>query len=734
MKQSIGCLVALLGCCAPIQAQQDSSTVHELKEVIVTDSYEASRKRKQPLNIEIVNKNYIRQQLGGSLMQSLEKLPGIKAIGIGSGNSKPLIRGLGFNQVVVVENGIKHEGQQWGADHGLEIDQYAVSQLEIIKGPAAFLYGSDAIGGAIDIKAAPLPARHTISGAIDLSGKSNNDQWAVSAQLAARTEKWFVSARFTATDYADFKVPTDTVHVYNYPAALHNRRVRNSAGHERNIHLSTGWTGPRFSSIFYGSRTYSRSGFFANAHGLEPRQVDAALHDRSARDIQLPAQEVTHTKLINRTSFRLGQHALEWQTGYQKNFRQEYNRYINHGYMPPVYPASHHTPIELERQYNKSVLSSTLKDEWQQGRHQLTIGANAEYQENRIDGWSFLIPAFTQFQSGVYLHDRLQLNDQLTAQLALRFDHGQIRIREYADWFTTPVVNGPDTSYQYLQRSVNSQRSFNSLNWSAGISYAPGALTLKANLGSSFRMPIAKELGANGVNYHYFRYEKGNSRLDPERSYQLDLGIGWNQPDWSFLLSPYLNYFPNYIYLNPTARHDYDYGAGNQVFEYTQAKVLRTGAELQARYQPDQHWQTTLAAEYLYSEQQSGSKQGYTLPFTPPPSTLLTVQYLFTDNKKAKDSYIGVNWRFSAQQSRIVPPERPTPAYHLFGLQAGSTLLLRSQPLLLTFQVQNLFNTYYLNHISFYRLIALPEAGRNIVLSLSLPFSRSIARKPSTSK
>lgn len=141
-----------------------------LQEVVVIDNYIETRKKEESINIEIVNDDYLKQNLGGSLMNSLERLPGVTTIDIGSGQSKPVIRGLGFNRVVVVENSIKHEAQQWGADHGLEIDQYAVDNVEILKGPASLMYGSDAIGGVIDMKNRKLPAENTFGGVIDLSG------------------------------------------------------------------------------------------------------------------------------------------------------------------------------------------------------------------------------------------------------------------------------------------------------------------------------------------------------------------------------------------------------------------------------------------------------------------------------------------------------------------------------------------------------------------------------------
>ncbi|NJK87623.1 MAG: Plug domain-containing protein [Bacteroidales bacterium] len=130
-----------------------------LNEVIISESYQDLRKKDDPRSVDVVNQQYIRSNMSGSLMKSLEKIPGVHAMEIGSGQSKPIIRGLGFNQVVVLENGIKHEGQQWGEDHGLEIDQFASDRIEVIKGPASLMYGSDAIAGIIDIKRAKYPQR-----------------------------------------------------------------------------------------------------------------------------------------------------------------------------------------------------------------------------------------------------------------------------------------------------------------------------------------------------------------------------------------------------------------------------------------------------------------------------------------------------------------------------------------------------------------------------------------------
>jgi iron complex outermembrane receptor protein len=695
--------------------------IKELQEVIITDSYETHRKKETSLNLEIVNSSFIQRNLGGSLMQSLQRIPGVKTISIGSGGSKPLIRGLSFNQVIVVENGIKHEGQQWGADHGLEIDQYAVNRVEIIKGPSSFIYGSDAIGGAVTIKPVPLPAKNVLGGSIDLTGKSNNEQFGGSFNLFGRSEKCFFDTRITAMDYGDYRVPTDTVQVYNYAVPLYKNHLRNTAGRELNWHASSGYVTEKFKSVLYFSNIYSKSGFFANAHGLEPRNVDTALHDKSSRDILMPFQEVTHIKISNTTSFQLGIHQLETQLGFQKNFRREYSHYVNHGYMPPIYPVDMYAPQDLERQYDKEVFSVAIKDEFSIHNHQFTVGLNGEQQQNQINGWSFLIPAFKQANAGLFVYDKIQLNDLWLLHGAVRLDYGRIEMKQYTDWFPSEITINEQTTSEYLKRSSALTRTFKSFNWSTGVNYTPGQWSLKANLGTSFRMPIAKELASNGVNYHYFRFEKGDPNLAAERSYQLDLGMEWQSNKWFVQLSPFFNYFPNYIYLNPTSQHDIYYGAGNQVFEYEQSKVMRYGGELQTRYQFTPHFSGEILAEYLYSEQLSGSKKGYTLPFSPPASVLFGLNYT-PEIKYLRDTYFSIDYRYTTAQNQIVPPEKKTASSSVLNLALGTKVKARQQDFILSLQVQNLFNTKYLNHTSFYRLIELPEASRNIILSVKIPF------------
>ena len=256
---------------APLPA--DTSVV--LDGVTVTDQLRQQQLMRSSQSVISVNRDYIRQNFSGSLMQTLEGIPGIKAMAIGSGQSKPVIRGLGFNRMVVTEDGIKHEGQQWGDDHGLEIDQFAIDRVEVVKGPAALLYGGDAIGGVVNLYTNHVPSK-PFEGAIQLFGRSNNEQLGVSAKIGGRHGKFFYRANMTLIDYADYKVPTDSIQYYYYWIKLKDQRLRNTAGSERDGSLTLGYAGYNFHTDVRVSDSYSKSGFFANAHGLEVRLSELA--------------------------------------------------------------------------------------------------------------------------------------------------------------------------------------------------------------------------------------------------------------------------------------------------------------------------------------------------------------------------------------------------------------------------------------------------------------------------
>jgi iron complex outermembrane receptor protein len=235
-------------------------------------------------------------------------------------------------------------------------------------------------------------------------------------------------------------------------------------------------------------------------------------------------------------------------------------------------------------------------------------------------------------------------------------------------------------------------------------------------------MPIAKELAANGVNYHRFSYEVGNPELSPEVSYQLDAGLEWHSRRFALGITPFVNYFPNYIFLNPGFEHDRLYGNGNQVFNYTQSEVFRFGGEIHAHYDILRQLKTGIILNYIFSEQLSGDKKGFSLPFSPPSSALFNLKYLPENVAFLKNSYASLDIRLVATQNNIVPPEEKTPGYYVLNLAIGTEMDWNNRPVSFSLQVQNLLNRKYFNHTSYYRLINVPEFARNLVLGIYIPF------------
>jgi iron complex outermembrane receptor protein len=682
-----------------------------LSEVTIDGDYHNFRRSNDSRAVEVVTDEFLRKNLSGSLMKTLDRLPGVSAMSIGSGQSKPVIRGMSFNQVIVAENGVKHESQQWGADHGVEVDQFAVERVEVIKGPASLMYGSDAIAGVIDLKQSFVPAPGEAGGDFTLSGQSNNMQAAASIGLYSRKEKWWAKARFTVIDYADYRIPADSVEYYSYYFRLKDRKLRNTAGEEKNGNIALGYISGKLNSTFYINNTSSKSGFFANAHGLEIRnsQID---YDRSDRDIDLPKQQVNHLKMHWQTSWEHAGFTHRMDIAWQHNNRKEFSEAVEHGYMPKP-------PDSLERRFVKQTwsLAYAVKNR-ESAAIRLSAGINAEHQHNISDGWGFILPSFKRNTAGAYLLGETKPSAKWLILAGLRMDAGSVLIEEYFDWFLSPAEEN-NTQMIYKQRAFATSPRFSHLSGSAGFVYKSGSVVVKTNLGNSFRLPLAKELASDGVNYHMYRFEKGNPLLKPETAWQLDAGLEVSRMKWAAEISPFISWFPSYIYLNPTP----DYYEGLQVFNYTQADVLRAGGEFHLHYTILRKLKSGAIGEYVWSQQMSGIKKGFGLPFSPPASVLLNLSCEPVLGGVMSDTWVSLDFKMVAAQNNIVPPEKKTPGYNVLNIGAGSTLKAGKQSLEITLRITNLLNRRYLDHTGFYRLIEVPDPGRGFQLSLRMPFN-----------
>ena len=679
---------------------------HLLDELQVTDKKNGKESTATSALIS-VSKDFMKRNENGSLMQTLSRLPGISTISIGSGQSKPVIRGLGFNRVTVAENGLKHEGQEWGADHGLEIDQNGVERIEIVKGPASLMYGAGAIAGVIDLKQLAIPYRHSHGGKVDLGYGSNSDRLGAAASYFARADNFYIKTKFSTAHYADYKVPADSIEYMSYYFKLKNNRLRNTAGYEYNGSATAGYVGYNFASHLTVSNVFAKSGFFANAHGLEIRTSDID-YDASSRDIDFPSQQVNHFKVMSNSNLKAGKHFLHLDLGYQRNVRSEFSEAIAHGYMPAP-------DNNLERHFDKSTFSGQMKFTMAEtGKHQFVGGISGEYQHNIRGGWGFILPDYQSFTTGAFVTDKIVFSEKWHVNAGLRYDFGQLQTGDYTDWYESKV----DGQQKFLQRAFSLTRNYHNLSWAVGTMLkASEELTLKINTGKSFRMPNAKELASNGMNYHYYRYEKGDTTLRAETSYQLDAGLDWETKKLTVAFSPFVNYFPNYIYLNPGS----EYFMAQQVFYHSQSQIFRTGAELSVNYRATEKLEFLADAEYIYSLQLSGAKKGYTHPFSPSANMHFGVIYKAKENKIWGKPEAGLTLQLTAQQHNVVPPEKSTEGFALLHAHLSTEVKYARRILKFQLRVDNILNTKYYDHTSFYRLIEVPGPGRNFTANLQIP-------------
>ena len=687
-----------------------------LHDVVITADDVERRKKEQSTDIEIINRDYIFRNTQSTLMKSLEKISGVSSIDIGQGFSKPVVRGLSFNRVAVVENGIKQQGQQWGADHGLEIDQFNISEVEISKGPASLSYGSDAIGGVIVLEQPRLSAHDGVEAGLLLIGKSVNDHIGASLNAGYQRKGKYIKARFTYQDYGDYRIPADSFMYLGYKFPIYNQMLKNTAGKEQNLNLSAGWVTSRVVNNLTFSSVNSKMGFFAGAHGIP--SIYKLADDGDNRNIGLPYQTVKHNKIISNTKLRRGSgHIVSINAGYQMNRRQEYSSPHSHGYEPV--PEGN---LELDFKLQTATLNVDHRINTSD-RNIINFGLNLEGQQNTIAGYSFLLPEFEQVTAGLYFSNKYNINERLMVNGGIRFDYGFIDIKEFIDPYIEFYLTDSLQASKYKVRSGEIKNSLSDITYAAGIVYTLSANTdLKFNVGKSYRLPTANELSSNGIHHGTFRHEMGDSTLKSEKSFQFDATFDYHINKTRIVLGGFANYFPNFIFLNPSGEFSFLPDAG-QIYKYVQSSAFRTGGELQFKTLISDRFDINIIGEYVFA---IDLENNYPIPFTPPFNVFTEIGYLFKNSAYLENSLLSASLNVVAAQNQVARNELTTPGYSLLGMAFSTDLKLKSNVVKLSFRIDNIFDSKYYNHLSFYRPLDLPEAGRSFQLTMKIPIIKQV--------
>ncbi|GHU88915.1 TonB-dependent receptor [Bacteroidia bacterium] len=701
----------------PVNAQvTDSVKIITLDEVVVSSSYKKTNNLNSAQHIDVVDETFLREYFTGNLTQTLEYIPGVHSMDIGSGFSKPMIRGMGFNRISVTENGIKQEGQQWGADHGLEMDAFGVGRVSIRKGPASLLYGSDAMGGTIEITQIPSPSENRFFGESALLGKSVNGTLGGSLMLGLKKNAWYMKLRFSEQYFSDYRVPTDTVVYLTQRLPIEGGRLKNTAGFERDLSWYSDYRkGPYYTS-FAVSNAYQKVGFFTGAHGIP--DASRLKNDENSRNIELPYSTVNHLKITSRQQYAWDKFFGYWDIGFQNNLREEWSRFHTHygTQEPPAYNADKELEFSLNT-FSSSVKMKTFRFE----RWEHTAGWDLQYQQNHIAGYSFLLPEYNRFTTGLLWLSTYRPNQKFSVSGGIRYDYGRLDISAFRDVYLENylIEQGYDSNMieSYQWRSYSVDRKFGDFSGSLGIVWNPDNIHLvKVNIGRSFRLPGANELASNGVHHGTFRHEQGDASLDSEQGWQLDASYIYEHKGIHLTVTPFGSWFNNYIYLKPTGEWSILPHAG-QIYRYTGAKVIFAGAEVEFDIDFFRCFNYRLAGEYVYN---LNLDENIPLPFSPPASIRNTLTW------KYKYVRAHTEWQNIASQNRVSRNEDVTPGANLWNIGATVNIPVGGIDVEITLSAQNLLDTKYYNHLSFYRKVEIPEPGRNFQLLIIVPFKSKI--------
>lgn len=689
-----------------------SEQVTKLDEVVMLQSRILQKVVNQSQSVIILDKDFMERNNTGTFSGALSSLPGINTMNVGVGIGKPVIRGMGFNRVLVNNKGIKQEGQQWGADHGLEIDPFNVENVEIIKGPASLLFGSDGLGGVINI--AENEVLPTNGNTLEYRAMYQTNNGAISNSLAFknRKDKWYYSARATHQDYGDYRVPSDEFTYAGFNLPIFDNRLKNTAGEEFHVSGGLGYVSENFRSSLSLSSFNQKAGIFTGAIGL-PRAYNLQ-HNGDFRNIDIPRQENHHHAITSNSTLQLGKDRLELDLGFQRNIREELSFPGAHGISPELAGTNLALGLYLNTYTANLRYELNLNNE-----HKLWFGSQWQAMQNQRDGFEFLLPVFNSYQLGFFHYQSLDISPKLAMNAGIRFDLATHAIEQHLQPIFDRGTLLPTGDFE--ERTPAFDRNFENFSAALGLVYKANRENhLKLNLGNSFRFPTAIELSSNGVHHGNFRHELGNRNLGMERGYQSDLTWLHQSKKLFVEVAAFYGYFTDFIYLSPTGNFS-PLASGGTLWQYRQDDAIFNGFEITASYPILQNLKIDLGADVV---QNLNLNSRLPLPLTPPPSVTSTLEYNWSALfKNIDDAHIFISSRYNFQQNRTDRNERETPDSFILNAGLGFSVKAFSNPIQFNINANNILNVAYFNHISRYRLLNLPEQGRNISLSVRMPIT-----------
>ena len=688
-----------------------------LNEVTVTGVTGDTKLKHATAPVSIMTPQLLRATASTNIIDAIAHQPGVSQLTTGGSISKPIIRGLGYNRVVVMSEGVRQEGQQWGDEHGVEVDGSSVGSVEILKGPASLMYGSDAMAGVVIMHAQPTLAEGEMKANVSSEYQTNKGLFHYSLQMAGNQKGFVWDAR-----YSD-----KMAHAYKnkYDGYVPGSQFRERAGRLM-LGFNKAWGHSRLTWTAY----HLTPSIIEGERDPETGELTSNYSPLTSYKKSLPFQQVKHYKLVWDNALNLSSGYLKAIIGYQQNRRQEYEESMDeYGLFLKL------QTLTYDLRY--------ITHEWNGWK--LSAGIGGMYQQSDNKGEEYLIPDSRLFDFGLYATATKSLGERWTLNGGVRYDHRRLHGYELLD-------DGE-------QRFVDFSRHFNGVTGSIGAVFNVNQnLNLRLNLARGFRTPNMSELASNGVHEGSLRYEIGNQNLKAEYCLQADLGVDFTSRYFSAQLALFANRIDNYIFTHRVAE---EIEEGYLTYAYTQGDARLLGFEVGVDLHPihSVHFSNTFSYvdARLTSHHSPLTSDNKYLPFTPAPKWSSELKWeLFHHTHSTVSPHAMHEYRHAHPKSGVAlnnlylaagldcylkqthiyradDTETETPGYALLSLSAGTDIMLRSKKLAEFYiTADNLLNKAYQNHLS--RLKYADEnvvtgrrgvynMGRNITFKIVVPIA-----------
>ncbi len=598
-------------------------SVVELQTLQVTATPRATSLLESPQPVSALSSDELRLAQAPSLGETIQALPGVRSLSTGTGIGKPVIRGLTSNRVLVIADGQRLESQQWGDEHGPNVETGDAERIEVIRGPASVLYGSDALGGVVNVVSKELPEAigrdGFLSGELSTAYSTNNRQPFGTVGLEGASGGFGFRGSFSGRTSDDIRTPVGELF---------------NSGNES-------WNGT--GSVGYRGAWGNINGTFSH------RDEKIEIHEDPAEDpTATPLQRIGEDRAKVGLTLPIGGSRLEADAGYERNRRREFESQdateVALGLLSKTWTGNlhlHHAPV---------------------GRWVGAIGVSGLFNTFDKFGEETLIPNTDVRSGGVYLFEQADYG-RWNLSFGARYDYR--RLTAEAD----PVLGNPDE-----------ERTYNSVTGNLGVLYhLSDPLALVFNVGRGFRAPSSFDLFANGVHEGTISFERGNPDLQNEHSVNTDFALRAQSSTVRAEIGVFANFIQNFIYSQPTLEIDPE--SGFQIFDVTQGDARLLGVEGAFEYHPTDYLHLQGTADYTNG---TNTTTDTPLPSMPPFRATYLVRLEGNQLGSLQSPWISVGGESNARQGRLDPTEEAffaesgyrSEGYTLLNLGAGVTLPL----------------------------------------------------------